>query len=149
MFKFLWMLSCHYFLNISQVLLFSSENNPFQGQENVNANLKEEIGGNSMFNEDAFSTPCFKANPNAFVSRRSNYSKQPECSPVPDAFTDFADEDTWMKMNRGYVADLDVLHITPARKVQSLPSTNVIAAILIWFNCFLVLFLTKYVMTLA
>lgn len=113
--------------NLSSLVTFSDSDrssSSSQGQENVNASLKEEIGGNSMSNEDAFSTPCFKANPNAFVSRRSYYSKQPECSPLPDAFSDFADEDTWMKMNRGYVADLDLLHITPARKVQSLPSAD-------------------------
>lgn len=110
----------------------------------MKANLKGESSDNHrMSNEDAFTTPCFKANTNAFVARRSQYSQQPEYSPLPDAFNDFADEDTWMKMNRGYVADLDSLHITPARKVQSFPSTDVITLILIWFHCFVTLFSSK------
>lgn len=41
-------------------------------------------------------------------------------------FGDFADEDTWMKMNKGYIADLDSLHTTPSRKVQSFPISEVI-----------------------
>lgn len=36
-----------------------------------------------------------------------------------------ADEDTWLKMNRGYIADLDSLQMTPGRKVQSFPPTEV------------------------
>ncbi|KAL0439297.1 UNVERIFIED_CONTAM: Kinesin-like protein KIN-7N [Sesamum latifolium] len=78
----------------------------------------------SMLQEDAFSTPCFKAVPNVFVAKRSHYSTLPECSPLPDTFGDFADEDTWMRMNKGYIPDLDSLHMTPARKVQSFPLTE-------------------------
>ncbi|KAL0325354.1 UNVERIFIED_CONTAM: Kinesin-like protein KIN-7N [Sesamum radiatum] len=78
----------------------------------------------SMLQEDAFSTPCFKAVPNVFVANRSHYSTLPECSPLPDTFGDFADEDTWMRMNKGYIPDLDSLHMTPARKVQSFPLTE-------------------------
>ena len=69
--------------------------------------------------EDALSIPCFKEKSNGFVVKRSDYSQQQAFSPLPDAFSDFADEDTWMKMNRGYIADLDSLQITSARKVQS------------------------------
>ncbi|XP_020549361.1 kinesin-like protein KIN-7N isoform X2 [Sesamum indicum] len=78
----------------------------------------------SMSQEDAFSTPCFKAAPNMFVAKRSHYSTLQECSPLPDTFEDFADEDTWMRMNKGYIPDLDSLHMTPARKVQSFPFTE-------------------------
>ncbi|EYU25539.1 hypothetical protein MIMGU_mgv1a001948mg [Erythranthe guttata] len=66
---------------------------------------------NNTCREDAFSTPCFKAAPNVFVARR----------PLPDMFGDFADEDAWMKMNKGFIADLDSRHMTPSRKVQSFP----------------------------
>ena len=66
-------------------------------------------------------TPCFKAAPNAFVAKRSNYSALPDFSPLPDTLSHVADEDTWLKMNGGYIADLDSLHITPSRKVQSFP----------------------------
>ncbi|GER30026.1 kinesin-like protein [Striga asiatica] len=83
--------------------------------------LDGSINSNSMRPKDAFSTPCFKAPPNVFVAKRSDYSRQPECSPLPDTFDDFADEDTWMKLNKGFVTDLDSLHMTPARKVQSFP----------------------------
>lgn len=39
----------------------------------------------------------------------------PDYSPLPDTISSVADEDTWMKMNRGFIADLDSLQITPAR----------------------------------
>ncbi|XVF39773.1 hypothetical protein PTKIN_Ptkin01aG0059400 [Pterospermum kingtungense] len=74
---------------------------------------------------DDFKTPCFKAAPNAFVAKRSNYSQLPDFSPLPDSFSNVADEDTWFKMNKGYIADLDSLQITPARKVQSFPPEDV------------------------
>ena len=106
-------------------------------QECFRASLKEESSdSNSMCKEDAFSTPCFKAIPNAFVARRSHYSNQPECSPLPDTLIDFADEDTWMRMNKGYIADLDSVQITPARKVQSFPPGNVTFLILTWLHSF-------------
>lgn len=41
-------------------------------------------------------------------------------SPLPENFSNVADEDTWMKMNKGYVADLESIQ-TPARRVQSFP----------------------------
>ncbi|CAI9115993.1 OLC1v1017027C1 [Oldenlandia corymbosa var. corymbosa] len=92
------------------------------GQEYTKVSPNEESSVNNRFSEgDAFSTPCFKALPKSFVVSRSHYSNQPECSPLPDTLNDFADEDTWMKMNKGYIADLDSLQ-TPARKVQSCPS---------------------------
>ncbi|KAL8490196.1 hypothetical protein ACS0TY_025928 [Phlomoides rotata] len=75
----------------------------------------------NMRQGDTFSTPCFKAVPNVFVAKRSRYSSQPECSPLPDMFGDFVDEDTWTKMNKGFIADLDSLHMTPLRKFQSFP----------------------------
>lgn len=91
-----------------------------QGQD-----LSEESNSNSCTGQgDAFSTPCFKPPPNAFVVRRGHCSETPEYSPFPDAFGDIADEDTWMKMNKGFVADLDSIRMTPARKVQSDPSIN-------------------------
>ncbi|EOY15670.1 P-loop containing nucleoside triphosphate hydrolases superfamily protein isoform 1 [Theobroma cacao] len=74
---------------------------------------------------DDFKTPCFKAAPNAFVAKRSNYSELPDFSPLPDSFSNVADEDTWFKMNKGYIADLDSLQTTPARKVQSFPPQDV------------------------
>nr|XP_027091553.1 kinesin-like protein KIN-7N [Coffea arabica] len=106
--------------NLSSLVTFSGPD-----QECFRASLKEESSdSNSMCKEDAFSTPCFKAIPNAFVARRSHYSNQPECSPLPDTLIDFADEDTWMRMNKGYIADLDAVQMTPARKVLSFPPGN-------------------------
>ncbi|MBA0681864.1 hypothetical protein Goari_023637 [Gossypium aridum] len=74
---------------------------------------------------DDFKTPCFKTAPKAFVAKRSNYSQLPDFSPLPDSFSDVADEDTWFKINKGYIADLDSLQTTPARKVQSFPPEDV------------------------
>lgn len=82
-------------------------------------------GSNIISQGEGFSTPCFKAAPNAFVAKRSHYSSLPDYSPLPDSFSNVADEDTWLKMNRGYIADLDSLQITPGRKVQSFPSSDV------------------------
>ncbi|CAN4092188.1 unnamed protein product [Withania somnifera] len=80
---------------------------------------QEESGNSNSCQEDAFSSPCLKVVPNAFVAKRSQWSQQAEYSPMPDAFSNFADEDTWMKMNKGFVADLDSLHMTPAVNVKS------------------------------
>ncbi|PPD70119.1 hypothetical protein GOBAR_DD32992 [Gossypium barbadense] len=73
-----------------------------------------------------FKTPCFKeTSNNAFVAKRSNYSELPDFSPLPDSFSNVADEDTWFKMNKGYIADLDSLQTTPARKAQSFPPQDI------------------------
>ncbi|CAJ1972785.1 unnamed protein product [Sphenostylis stenocarpa] len=76
---------------------------------------------------DIFKSP--KADPSAFVVRRSKYSILPDQSPLPDAFCNVADEDMWLKMNNGYVADLDSLQTTPPtnRKVQSFPTSDTTA----------------------
>lgn len=88
-------------------------------EENFQGSLKKERSdSHDVCGENAFSTPCFKSVQNDFVVRRSKYSRQAVYSPLPDAFTDFADEDTWMKMNKGYIADLDSLHMTPATNAQ-------------------------------
>ncbi|KAL3840502.1 hypothetical protein ACJIZ3_025093 [Penstemon smallii] len=93
-------------------------------QDDVKECLDGSIESHSMRQEDTFSTPCLKAVSNVFVARRSQYSTQPDFSPLPDTFSDFADEDTWMKMNKGYMVDLDSLHMTPAVKVQSVPTSE-------------------------
>ncbi|KAE8728289.1 Detected protein of confused Function [Hibiscus syriacus] len=74
---------------------------------------------------DDFKTPCFKAAGNAFIAMRSNNSQLPDFSPLPDSFSNVADEDTWFKMNKGYIADLDSLQMTSARKVQSFPPQDI------------------------
>jgi len=78
----------------------------------------------SISQGDIFKSP--KADPSAFVVRRSKYSTLPDQSPLPDAFCNVADEDMWLKMNNGYVADLDSLQTTPPtnRKVQSFPTID-------------------------
>ncbi|KAL4284852.1 hypothetical protein GQ457_16G015530 [Hibiscus cannabinus] len=74
---------------------------------------------------DNFKTPCFKGAGNVFVAMRSSNSALPDFSPLPDSFSNVADEDTWFKMNKGYIADLDSVHTTPARKVQSFPPQDI------------------------
>lgn len=76
------------------------------------------------FQEETFRTPCFKAAPSAFIAKRGKFSKLPEFSPLPNTLSNMADEDTWQKLNKGYVADLDSLLFTPARKVQSFPLSD-------------------------
>ncbi|KAK4277386.1 hypothetical protein QN277_015393 [Acacia crassicarpa] len=80
---------------------------------------------NSASQGDIFRTPCLKVPSNAFVATRSNSSTMPDYSPLPDAFSNVADENTWLKLNKGYVADLDSLQVTPARKVQSFPTSDI------------------------
>ncbi|XP_073031375.1 kinesin-like protein KIN-7N [Primulina eburnea] len=82
------------------------------------------MDSHSMSQQKGLSTPCYKAAPNLFVAKRSQYLTQSEFSPLPDTCSNFADEDTWMKMNKGFIVDLDSLHMTPARKVQSFPSSE-------------------------
>ncbi|XP_050265629.1 kinesin-like protein KIN-7N isoform X2 [Quercus robur] len=112
--------------NLSNLVSFSDlDRNSNQGQGSARQSLKEECSESSVHQGDAFSTPCFKADPKAFVVKRSNYSTLPDYSPLPDTFSNVADEDTWQKMNKGYMADLDSLQMTPARKVQSFPSNDI------------------------
>ncbi|XAR61991.1 Plus-end-directed kinesin ATPase [Bertholletia excelsa] len=111
--------------NLSSLVSFSDSDRN-SSQEIAKQCMKEENSeSNSLPQEDAFSTPCFKAVPNSFVVGRSNYSMLPEFSPIPDTLSHVADEDTWAKMNKGYIADLDSLHMTPARKVQSFPPGDI------------------------
>lgn len=41
-----------------------------------------------------------------------------------DSLGDVADEDTWMKLNKGFVADLDKIQFTPTVKCQPTPLTT-------------------------
>ncbi|PIN11610.1 Kinesin-like protein [Handroanthus impetiginosus] len=107
--------------NLSNLVTLSDSDRSSSNDGVKDRLLDGSTNSHSTRREDAFSTPCFKAVPNVFVAKRSQYVAQPECSPLPDTFGDFADEDTWMKMNKGYIPDLDSLHMTPARKVQSFP----------------------------
>ncbi|GFS44131.1 P-loop containing nucleoside triphosphate hydrolases superfamily protein [Actinidia rufa] len=116
--------------NLSSLVTFSDSDGK-SSQVTSTQSLKEDSSdSHSMHQEDAFTTPCFKAAPNAFVAKRSNYA-QHEYSPLPDTLSNIADEDTWLKMNKGYVADLDSIHMTPARKVQSFPFNDITPGCLI------------------
>ncbi|XP_058725101.1 kinesin-like protein KIN-7N isoform X1 [Vicia villosa] len=77
---------------------------------------------------DIFKSPCLKE-ASAFVVKRSKNStlldsSPPDSSPLPDAFSNVADEDMWLKMNNGFVADLDSLQLTPPRNYQSFPPND-------------------------
>ncbi|GAU26912.1 hypothetical protein TSUD_05820 [Trifolium subterraneum] len=84
---------------------------------------------NSTSHGDIFKSPCLKT-ASAFVVKRSKYSILPDSSPLrdssplPDAFNNVADEDTWLKMNNGYVANLDSPQTTPTRNFQSFPPSD-------------------------
>lgn len=73
---------------------------------------------------DIFKSPCLNTTSSAFVAKRSKYSTLPDYSPPQDAFNNVADEDMWLKMNNGFVADLDSLQTTPTQKFQSFPSSD-------------------------
>ncbi|KAF5740077.1 kinesin-related protein 11 [Tripterygium wilfordii] len=89
-----------------------------------NSRQSQKTESNESSQDDGFRTPCFKAAPSAFVVKRSNRSRLPDYSPLPETLSDVADEDTWSKMNNGFIADLDSLQTTPARKAQSFPSVE-------------------------
>ncbi|KAJ7958289.1 Kinesin-like protein [Quillaja saponaria] len=111
--------------NLSTLVSLSDcDRNSSQGKNSLTQSLREGCDeSNSLSHGDMFITPCLKAVPKDFVAKRSNYSTH-AYSPLPDTFSNVADEDTWLKMNKGYVADLDSLQITPARKVQSFPTSD-------------------------
>ncbi|CAL1395742.1 unnamed protein product [Linum trigynum] len=97
-----------------------------QAQHAGLSRLPEEFSDNSSTcQEYLFRTPSFKAAPNAFVSKRSNYARLTDYSPLPETLSNVADEDTWMRLNNGFTVDLDSIQMTPARKAQSLPSNEV------------------------
>ncbi|KAJ0024467.1 hypothetical protein Pint_08614 [Pistacia integerrima] len=105
-------------------LVTSSDSRSSSQEQDCRRQSPEENCHDSLCQGDVFRTPSFKAAPNVFVAKRSNYSSLPDYSPLPDSFSSVADEDTWLKMNKGHMTDLDSLLITPARKVQSFPSDD-------------------------
>nr|XP_010936182.1 kinesin-like protein KIN-7L [Elaeis guineensis] len=78
-----------------------------------------------MPQEDAFKTPNFKVMPHDFVVKRSNCSRDLESSPLPENFANVADEDLWMRLNKGCTTDLDMLQMTPDMKYQSFTSSDI------------------------
>ncbi|ONI33365.1 hypothetical protein PRUPE_1G419600 [Prunus persica] len=96
-----------------------------QAQDSGKQSLKDD--GDDSYSKsqgDLFRTPSLKAVPHSFVVKRSNYSPVPGFSPLPDSFSNVVDEDMWFKMNKGFVADLDSLQMTPSRTVQSFPPSD-------------------------
>ncbi|KAK8683985.1 hypothetical protein V6N13_040023 [Hibiscus sabdariffa] len=108
-------------LKIENLSSLVSDGDRSSSQDSMKESPKDECN----YRGDDFKTPCFKAAGNAFVAKRSNNSQLPHFSPLPDSFSNVADEDTWFKMNKGYIADLDLLQTTPARKVQSFPPQDI------------------------
>lgn len=113
--------NCSNFVTLPEFNMNSSQDSVRQLRDECN-------NSGSICQGDSFRTPCSKASSKDFVVKRSNYSMMPDDSPLPDTFSNIADEDMWLKMNKGYKADLDLLEITPGRKVQSFPSSGVTPA---------------------
>ncbi|KAL2317861.1 hypothetical protein Fmac_031737 [Flemingia macrophylla] len=101
--------------------------NDSQGPGFLRHGFMEEFSdiSSSISQGDIFKSP--KVDPSAFVARRSKYSTLPDYSPLPDAFTNVADEDMWLKMNNGYVANLDSFQDTPSIKVRPFPASDTTA----------------------
>ncbi|KAF3600374.1 hypothetical protein F2Q69_00036563, partial [Brassica cretica] len=55
---------------------------------------------------------------------RSSYLGLSDFSPMVHSFGDMADKDTWTKLNKGFVADLDKIQFTPAVRSQPTPLTT-------------------------
>ncbi|KAL5988290.1 hypothetical protein ACLOJK_036053 [Asimina triloba] len=109
--------------NLNSLVTFSDHDS--QGKVSRRQKHSEGFSGNyDILQEDSFGTPCFKAFPNSFVIKRSDYSRFPDSSPVPDDFVDVADENMWMKLNKGHTTDLDSLRMTPDRRQDSSPNTD-------------------------
>lgn len=92
-----------------------------------------------MSQEDVFKTPNFKEKPNDFVVKRSNCSRDLESSPPPDNFANIADEDLWMRLNKGCTTDLDMLQMTPDMKCQSYLSSDISV---VSYQSFMIIFLS-------
>ncbi|KAL0736957.1 hypothetical protein Bca4012_013167 [Brassica carinata] len=95
-------------------------------QEQCGQQLKTENLNSLVTNDssDVPGTPCFKPAERAFVVARTNYSELPDFSPMVDSLGDLADEDTWEKLNKGFVPDLNSLQFTPAVRSQPIPFTT-------------------------
>ncbi|XP_077233887.1 P-loop containing nucleoside triphosphate hydrolases superfamily protein [Tasmannia lanceolata] len=89
------------------------------------SHIEEHNNNHSISQKDAFATPCVKTISNSFVMKRSNYSRLPDSSPLPDIFAAVADEDMWMKLNNGLTTDLNSLQLTPDRLYQSSPPNDI------------------------
>lgn len=92
-----------------------------------------------MSQEYVFKTPNFKVKPNDFVVKRSNCSRDLECSPLPENFANIADEDLWMRLNKGCTTDLDMLQMTPDMKYQSFTSSD---TSVVSYQSFMIMFLS-------
>ncbi|KAF3578959.1 hypothetical protein DY000_02031247, partial [Brassica cretica] len=92
-----------------------------QSEEFISFRKKLDESNNVNDSSDVPGTPCFKSATRSFVVARSNYSGLPDFSPMVDALGDLADEDTWAKLNKGFVPDLDKLQFTPAFRSQPIP----------------------------
>ncbi|KAK9097129.1 hypothetical protein Sjap_022626 [Stephania japonica] len=112
--------------NLSNLVTISDHtHNLHLGQDVTRQSFKEDSADKDRkCEEDSFHTPCLKGVHNTFVAKRCTYSRAPEFSPIPDNFSAVADEDMWLRMNKGYTADLNSLQITPARRTHSLPSSD-------------------------
>ncbi|KAJ0980354.1 hypothetical protein J5N97_008609 [Dioscorea zingiberensis] len=99
-------------LNLCQERVGSGE----ISQEVFNANNETQL--------DGFKTPNFKSMPSNFVMKRATYSGAIESSPIPDSFDSTADEDMWLRLNKGCTTDLDTLHMTPFGNNQSFLSRD-------------------------
>ncbi|KAK9166039.1 hypothetical protein Scep_001230 [Stephania cephalantha] len=112
--------------NLSSLVTISDHtHNLYQDQNVKRQSFKEDCADKDRkCEEDAFHTPCLKGVHNRFVAKRGTYSRAPEFSPVPDNFSAVADEDMWLRINKGYTADLNSLQMTPARRTHSLPSSD-------------------------
>lgn len=121
MFPFLIYILSHFYLVVDDLIISIYR----LGQDSVTQCLKQECNdSNSICHGDTFRTPCVKASPKAFVAKRSSYLTLPDYSPLPDTFSNVVDEDTWLRINKGHIVDLDSLQMTLARKVQSFPSSD-------------------------
>lgn len=102
-----------------------------------------------MSQEDAFKTPNFKEKPNDFVVKRSNCSREFESSPLPDNFANVADEDLWIRLNKGCTTDLDMLQMTPDMKYQSCLSSDISVVSYQSFMIIVLLFISFFILILS
>ena len=79
---------------------------------------------NVIDSSDFPGSPCFKSTEPSFVVARSSYLGLSDFSPMVHSFGDMADKDTWTKLNKGFVADLDKIQFTPAVRSQPTPLTT-------------------------
>ncbi|PKU83466.1 kinesin-like protein KIN-7L [Dendrobium catenatum] len=109
---------------LNELLASNDARKLIQGTVHTHSSYEEMSSRNCMSQGNTFTTPIFKAMPDQFVVKRSNHSKAFDSSPLPENFTNTANEDLWLQLNKGFRTDLDALQMTPNVRYRAAQSND-------------------------